>query len=201
MGNTMTDNPKNYKVTAFLSAQTRWQAELEKLREIALSSGLAEDLKWGKPCYSLGGGNVTILFSFKESCAIGFLKGSILPDPKGLLISPGEHSQAMRMLKFTSAEEIARQEPILRAFLLEAIKAEAEGREVPFLESGELELPEELLRRMDELPALKTAFESLTPGRKRAYAIYFSGAKQAKTREDRVEKYIPVILEGKGLND
>ena len=197
----MTDNPKNYKVTAFLSAQTHWKAELETLRKIALESGLSEDLKWGKPCYSLGGGNVSILYSFKDACAVGFFKGSILPDPNGLLISPGEHSQAMRMLKFTSVEDIARQETTVRSFLAEAIKAEAEGREVPFAESDEPELPEELLRRMDELPALKAAFEALTPGRRRAYALYFSGAKQAKTREDRVEKYIPVILEGKGLND
>lgn len=137
---------------------------MEKLRQIELESGLSEDLKWGKPCYSFGGGNVSILFSFKDACAIGFFKGSILPDPEGLLISPGEHSQAMRMLKFTSVEEIARQESIVRAFLQEAIKAEAEGREVPFAESAEPELPEELLRRMEELPALKTAFEALTPG-------------------------------------
>lgn len=155
----MPENPKSSKVTAYLSVQTRWRDELQKLREIALSSGLAEDMKWGKPCYSLGGGNVAILFSFKDDCAIGFLKGSILPDPEGLLISPGEHSQAMRMLKFKSAEEIKRQEPLVRAFLMEAVKAESEGREVLFSESAEPELPEELLRRMDELPALKTAFD------------------------------------------
>lgn len=197
----MPEDLKNSDVTAFLSIQTRWRDELEKLRALALSSGLDEHLKWDKPCYSLRGGNVAILFSFKDACAIGFFKGSILPDPNGALIRPGEHSQAMRMLKFTSVDEIEWRTTQIRAFLLEAVKAEAEGRVVPFTESAKPRLPAELLRRMDELPALKTAFEALTPGRRRAYAIYFSGAKQAKTREDRIEKYVPLILEGKGLND
>lgn len=185
----------------FFGAETRWKSELEALREIMLAAGLEETLKWGKPCYALGGANVALLYSFKETCAAGFFKGALLTDPEGILEKPGEHSQAMRMAKFKSLPEIEEKKAALGACLAEAVLAERTGRRVAFTEKAEAALPEEFLRRLEDSPELKASFGALTPGRRRAYALYFSEPKQSKTREARVEKYLPKILAGKGMGD
>ena len=185
----------------FFAAEARWKNELEALREIVMDAGLDETLKWGKPCYTLDGANVALLYSFKGNCAIGFLKGALLTDPNRILERPGEHSQAMRMVKFRSVAEVEEKKAALRACLTEAVLAEAEGLQVTFAEAAESELPAEFKNRLTEQPALKAAFESLTPGRRRAYALYFSEPKQAKTREARIEKYLPQILAGRGMRD
>ena len=197
----MTIENKSPRVDAYISDAKRWHAELAALRAIVQQSGLVEDVKWGKPCYTLNGGNVAMLFAFKEYAALGFLKGTLLTDTKHLLAAPGENSQAMRMLHFTSVDAITQAEGDIRAYLDEAIRVEQAGLEVQFQKSADIALPDELLARFAELPALKTAFEALTPGRQRAFVLHFGGAKQSKTRAERVERSIPLILEGKGLND
>ena len=188
-------------VETYLAQLKHWQAEMMRLRGIALSFGLSETLKWGKPCYMAGQGNTLILYAFKETCAVGFFKGALLSDPEGLLTVPGEHSQAMRMMKFSGMEEINARETALRALIGRAIDAENAGWEDQFVESAAPVLPEEFLTRMEADDALQAAFEGLTPGRQRAYALYFSSAKQSKTRAERVERCLPRILSGKGLND
>lgn len=193
--------PKNYKVDAYLNHLKSWKPELEALRALLLEAPLNEDIKWGKPCYSLPCGNVAILYAFKDTSAIGFFKGSLLNDESGILIKPGENSQAMRMAKFTSVDQIKAAENALRDCIHQAIDIEISGKEVLFEEPAETKLPEELKKRFEEQPALKAAFEALTPGRRRGYALYFADAKQAKTREARIEKNILRILAGKGLND
>lgn len=185
----------------FFAAETRWKNELEALREIVMAAGLDETLKWGKPCYTLNGANVALLYSFKENCAVGFLKGSLLADPNGILERPGEHSQAMRMVKFQSCAEIEEKKAALTACLAEAVRVEAAGLKVAFAEKAETELPVEFIRKLNGQPALKAAFEALSPGRRRAYALYFSEPKQTKTREARIEKYLSQILNGKGMHD
>ena len=192
---------KNPRVDAFVGGVKRWQAELTALRALLQHSGLTEDIKWGKPCYTLNGANVAILYEFKDCAAVGFLKGTLLKDEKHLLVAPGENSQAMRMFKFTSADAIRDAEADIRAFIADAIRVEKAGLEVRFQKHAEVALPDELLARFEELPALKAAFEALTPGRQRGYVLYFTGAKQSKTRAERVERSIPLILEGKGMND
>jgi uncharacterized protein YdeI (YjbR/CyaY-like superfamily) len=191
----------NPRVDAFVRGAKRWHAELAALRALLQQSGLAEDVKWGKPCYTLNGANVAILYEFKDYAAVGFLKGTLLRDDKHLLEAPGEHSQAMRMFRFTDADAIRKAEPEIRAFIADAIRVEQAGLAVQFQKSAELALPDELLARFEGLPALKAAFEALTPGRQRGWVIYFTGAKQRKTREERVERSIPLILEGKGPSD
>ena len=197
----MANGAKNPKVDLFFTKVKHWQAELEALRAILLASELVEELKWGKPCYTYEGGNVAILFEFKDCAAIGFLKGTLLPDPAGVLLSPGENSQAMRMIKFTDPERIQSQADLLREYLANAIAVEKAGLTVSFAKSADPDIPAEFQQRLEELPALKTAFESLTPGRQRAYLLYFSAAKQSQTRAARIEKWIPAILEGKGIAD
>lgn len=192
---------KNPRVDAFVGGVKRWQAELTALRALLQRSGLTEDIKWGKPCYTLSGANVAILYEFKDCAAVGFLKGTLLKDEKHLLVAPGENSQAMRMFKFTSVDAIRDAEADIRAFIADAIRVEQAGLEVQFQKHAEVALPDELLARFEELPALKAAFEALTPGRQRGYVLYFTGAKQSKTRAERVERSIPLILEGKGMND
>jgi uncharacterized protein YdeI (YjbR/CyaY-like superfamily) len=191
----------NPKVDEFISKEEKWQKEFEKLRMIALSSGLIEELKWGVPCYTLNGKNVLLIHGFKEYCAVLFVKGVLMKDPQGLLVQQTENVQAGRQIRFTGAIQIAEAESALKAYIDEAIAIEEAGLEVELKKNTEYNIPEELQRRFEEDTALKMAFEALTPGRQRAYLLHFAQPKQAKTRESRVEKYIPQIKNGKGLND
>ena len=190
----------NPKVDGYLSKAKKWQEEFEKLRMIILPSGLTEELKWGKPCYTFQDSNILIIQGFKEFCALMFCKGALLKDPKGILIQQTKHVQAARQIRFTNVREIVNMESILRAYIHEAIEAEKAGLNVHFKKNPE-PIPEELQNKLDEIPALKTAFEALTPGRQRGYILYFTAAKQTKTREARVEKWMAQILNGKGLDD
>jgi uncharacterized protein YdeI (YjbR/CyaY-like superfamily) len=171
------------------------------MRRILLDSQLTEELKWGKPCYTLEKRNVAIIQGFKEYCAMMFFKGALLEDKEGLLIRPGKHTQAGRQIRFTNVREIVGMEAILKTYIQEAIEVERSGRKVKLKETSDFEIPDEFQAKLDEMPALKDAFRALTPGRQRAYIFYFSSAKQSKTRQSRVEKCIPKILAGKGLND
>jgi len=192
---------KNPEVDAYLKKAKQWRKEFEKLRTVLLASGLTEELKWGKPCYAFGKSNVAILQGFKDSCALMFFKGALLKDPKKILERPGENSQAARRIRFSNVQEIIKQESTLTAYIKEAVKAEKTGLQVKFKEITEHKLPEEFQTRLKQNAALKTAFNALTPGRQRAYLMYFSSAKQSKTRESRIDKCMPKILKGKGLND
>ncbi len=189
------------KVDAFLRRQTEWRAEFEKLREIILACGLSEDLKWGQPCYALDGKNVVLMHGFKEYCAILFHKGSLLKDPKGILIQQTKNVQAARQIRFTSVQDIVKIEKTLKAYIREAIEVERAGLKVPFKKTADFELPAELKTRLDGNARLKKSFSALTPGRQRGYIYYFSQAKLSKTREARIEKCIPKILDGKGWDD
>lgn len=191
----------NPQVDAFINKATKWQAEYKKLREIVLSTDLDEDLKWMHPCYSYEGKNLIIIHGFKEYCAILFIKGALLKDPAKILITQTENVQAGRQARFTDLDEIIELEPVLKAYILESIEAEKAGLKIDFKPTSEFVLTEEFKKKLDGDAALKAAFEALTPGRQRGYLLYFSGAKQASTREARVEKCIPQILAGKGLND
>lgn len=191
----------NPKVDEKLRKETRWRDELQRLRKIILECGLTEEFKWGKPCYTFQGTNLMITYSLKESCAIGFFNGALLKDPKGILIMPGPNSQAGRWIKFTSLAEIVKLEPAVKAYIRESVAAEKAGLKVQLKKITEFKRPEELQRRLDEDRALKKAFEGLTPGRQRGYLLHIGGAKQAKTREARVEKCVERILAGKGLNE
>lgn len=197
----MTNNKMNPKVDEFLGKAKRWQEELTKLRRIVLDCGLDEELKWYQPCYTFGGKNVVILQGFKEYCALAFFKGVLLKDIKGILISPTENVQEGRQIRFTNAQEIVEMEPILKAYIYEAIEVEKAGLKVIKKQTSDFTIPEEFQNKLDEIPALKTAFEALTPGRQRAYIFYFSQPKQSKTRESRIEKCMQQILNGKGLDD
>jgi uncharacterized protein YdeI (YjbR/CyaY-like superfamily) len=187
----------NRKVDEYLK-RSKWQNELEKLRRIILDCGLTEELKWGKPCYTFQNSNVVLIQGFKEFCALLFMKGALLKDAKGVLKKFGW--QAARRIPFSNVREIVQMEPILKAYIREAMEAERAGLKVSYKKNPE-PIPEELQNKLDEIPALKAAFEALTPGRRRGYILYFSGAKQSKTRESRVKKCIPQILKGKGLDD
>ena len=189
------------RVDAILRKTKKWQEELMQLRMILLDCGLTEELKWGQPCYTFQDSNVVIMGGFKEYCALSFFKGALLKDPKGILIQPGENTQSARMIRFTHVREIVELEPILKAYVYAAMDVERAGLKVEFKKIAEFPIPEEFQARLDESRALKTAFEALTPGRRRAYIMHFSAAKQSKTRESRVEKCVPRILAGKGLND
>ena len=191
-------NRMNPKVDGYLRKAKKWQKEMEKLRRISHDCELTEEVKWGKPCYTFQKSNIVIIQGFKEFCALLFCKGALLKDPNGILKKFGW--QAARRIPFTNVREIVEMEPILKAYIHEAIEAEKAGLEVKFKKNPE-PIPEELQKKLDEIPALKAAFDALTPGRQRAYILYFSGAKQSKTRESRVEKCMPQILNGKGLND
>ena len=177
-----------------------WQKELKLLRTIVLECGLTEELKWGVPCYTFQNSNVSIVAAFKEYCSLSFFKGALLNDAHKILVKPGENTQSDRLIRFTNVQEIMELEPVLKAYIYEAIEVEKAGLKVSFKKEPE-PIPDELQRKLDKNPALKTAFEALTPGRQRAYIIYFSAPKQSKTREARIEKYIPQILEGIGLHD
>ena len=194
-------NRINPKVDVYLSKAKKWQKELEKLRMIVLDCQLTEELKWGKPCYTFQKSNIIIIIGFKEYCALLFLKGALLNDANGILIKPGENTQAVRQIRFTNVREIVEMEAILKAYIYEAIEVEKAGLKVNFKKSTEFIIPEEFQNKSDEIPALKTAFNALTPGRQRAYILYFAAPKQSKTRESRVEKCMQQILNGKGLYD
>jgi uncharacterized protein YdeI (YjbR/CyaY-like superfamily) len=191
----------NPKVDAFIERAQQWQAEYRKLRAIALDCPLTEDLKWGVPCYSYENSNVVLIHGFKNYCAMLFVKGALLPDPQGILITQTENTQSSRQVRFTSVAEIAALEPVLKDYLLEAIAAEKAGLKVAYKKTSEFHMPEEFEKALASNPDLTAAFESLTPGRQRAYLLYFAAPKQAKTREGRVEKMTERILRGKGLED
>jgi uncharacterized protein YdeI (YjbR/CyaY-like superfamily) len=191
----------NPKVDGYLRKSKKWQEELEKLRMIILDCQLTEELKWGKPCYTFQKSNIVVIIPLKEYCALMFCKGALLNDANGILIKPGENTQAGRWIKFTNVREIVEMETILKAYIYEAIEVEKAGLEVNYKKTSEFIIPEEFQNKLDEIPALKTAFDALTPGRQRAYILYFSAPKQSKTRESRVEKCRQQILNGKGLND
>jgi uncharacterized protein YdeI (YjbR/CyaY-like superfamily) len=197
----MIDTLTNPKVDEFITQAEKWREEFSKLRAILLGSGLTEDFKWGVPCYTLKGKNIALIHGFKEYCAVLFVKGALLKDERGILIRQTENVQAARQARFTSLREIDAAEAALKETIAEAIRVEESGLEVPFKKSAEFSVPEELQAKFGENPDLKTAFAALTPGRQRAYLLYFSQPKQAATRQSRVEKYIPQILNGKGLDD
>ncbi|MBY4605472.1 MULTISPECIES: YdeI/OmpD-associated family protein [Bacillus] len=197
----MTNNRTNPKVDEFLSKATKWKEEFEKLRAIVLDFELTEEFKWKHPCYTLNNKNIVLIHGFKDYCALLFHKGALLQDAHGILIQQTENVQAARQIRFTNVQEIDEMETILKAYIREAIEVEKAGLEVDLKKNKEYKIPEELQNKFDEIPALKTAFEALTPGRQRAYILHFSQAKQAKTREARVEKCVQNILDGKGLKD
>lgn len=194
-------NETNPKVDAFLSKAKAWRKEFEKLRTIVLGFPLTEELKWGNPCYAYQGRNVVLMHGFKEYCALLFFKGALLTDSEGVLVKPGENTQAGRQMRFADLREIVQREAVVKAYVREAVETEKAGAKVTLKKTAEFAFPDELRRKLDEMPALKAAFEALTPGRQRAYLLHFSGAKQSKTREARIEKCTRAILEGKGLND
>ena len=191
----------NPKVDNFINNAQKWQPEIKQLRLLLLDCGLTEEFKWRNPCYTFQGNNVVLIGGFKEYCTLSFFKGTLLQDSNGVLSKPGENSQAVRFFKFTNLEQIIEQQSIIKAYIYEAIEIEKSGLKVIFKSNKELELVEELQVALDKNPALKTAFQALTPGRQRAYNLYFSAPKQSKTRETRIEKYTPRILNGKGIND
>jgi len=194
-------NKMNPKVDGFLRNAKKWRDEFQKLRKVCLDCGLTEELKWGKPCYTYQGSNIVLIHGFKEYCALLFFKGALLKDPKGILVQQTENVQAARQIRFTNVREIVEVESTLKAYIKEAIEADKAGLEVSYKKTSEFVIPEEFQNRLDESPALKTAFDALTPGRQRGYLLYFSAAKQPTTREARVEKCLQQILNGKGLND
>jgi uncharacterized protein YdeI (YjbR/CyaY-like superfamily) len=194
-------NRMNSKVDWYFTKAKKWQEELEKLRIIILECGLTEELKWGVPCYTFQKNNIVLIHVFKEYCAILFFKGALLDDIKGILVQQTKNTQATRQIRFTNVSEIVELEAIIKAYVFEAIEVEKAGLKVDFKKTTELEFPEEFQNYLDEMPELKTAFDALTPGRQKGYVLYFSAAKQSKTRVSRVEKSTPRILAGKGLDD
>lgn len=188
------------KLEAFFAEPGRWQAELVALRAILLDCGLAEDFKWSSPCYTVDGGNVALLWGFKDSATLGFFKGVLLSDPQGLLVAPGENSRSSRVLRFTSVEEIANQEPVIPAYVGEAVELEKAGARVE-LPKDDLSYPEELITVLEADPDLQLAFDALTPGRRRGYVLHLSQPKQSATRQSRIAKSRDRILAGKGMHD
>jgi uncharacterized protein YdeI (YjbR/CyaY-like superfamily) len=195
------EGKRNPKVDAFLRSAKKWQEEMTKLRRIILDCSVTEELKWGKPCYTFQKSNIVIIQGFKEYCALMFCKGALLRDSNGILIQQTENVQAARQIRFTNVRQIVEMEPIIKAYIHKAIELEKAGLEVKYKKTSEFKVPEEFQNKLDEIPALKTAFDALTPGRQRGYILYFSAPKQSKTRKSRVERCIPQILNGKGLND
>ena len=191
----------NPKVDFFFSKAKKWKEEFERLRAIVLDCGLSEELKWGKPCYTFQKSNMVLIHGFKDYCALLFFKGALLKDAKGILVQQTENVQAARQVRFTNIREIVKMEPVLKAYIKEAIEVERAGLKVTYKKTSEFKVPEEFQNKLDEIPALKAAFDALTPGRQRGYLFYFSQAKQSKTRESRVEKCTRQILSGKGLDD
>ncbi|PKR76660.1 hypothetical protein CEY16_12630 [Halalkalibacillus sediminis] len=195
----MKNRELNPKVDEFLSKSKKWKEEYEKLREIVLDCGLTEDFKWKHPCYTFENNNIVLIHGFKEYCALLFHKGALLKDPNKILVQQTENVQAARQIRFTNVQEIITIESTLKEYIYEAVEVEKSGLQVE--KKTDYTIPEELQSKFEENPALKTAFEALTPGRQRAYILYISKAKQSRTRQARVEKYEHHILDGKGLND
>jgi len=194
-------NTMNPKVDWFFNKAKKWQKEIEKLRTIVLDCGLNEELKWGCPCYTFEKHNIVLIHVFKDYCALLFFKGALLNDANGILIQQTKNVQAGRQIRFTSLRQIVEMEAIVKAHVFEAVEVEQAGLKVILKKTSDYKIPEEFQKKLDKNRALKTAFEALTPGRQRGYIYYFSQAKLSKTREARVEKYIPQILGGKGLDD
>ena len=197
----MTTSVMNPKVDWFFDKDTKWQKEYEKLRKIILDCGLDEELKWGCPCYVFENRNIVLIHGFKEYCAVLFFKGALLNDPEGVLIQQTENVQSARQIRFTSVREIVKMERILKTYIYEALEVERAGLQVKHKQTKDFKIPEEFQKKLDKMPALKKAFDELSPGRQRGYIFYFSQAKQSKTRAARVEKYLKRILSGKGLED
>jgi len=191
----------NPKVDAYIGKLEKWREETEKLRAIALACPLTEDLKWGVPCYTVDNANVVIIHGFKDYCALLFVKGALMKDPKGILIQQTENVQSARQIRFTGLKEIVKLEATLKTYIHQAIEVEEAGLKVERKTTADFDVAEKFQNRLDAQPSLKKAFEALTPGRQRAYLLHFSSAKQSKTREARIDKCTPLILEGKGLND
>jgi uncharacterized protein YdeI (YjbR/CyaY-like superfamily) len=191
----------NPKVDFYFNKEKKWHAEIEKLRTIVLDCQLTEELKWGVPSYTFQKNNIVLIHVFKEYCALLFFKGVLLKDSKGILIQQTENVQSARQIRFTNLKEIVKLQATIKAYIFEAIEVEKAGLKVPLKKTTEYSVPEEFQKKLDKSAALKTAFYALTPGRQRGYLLYFSAAKQSKTRESRIEKYVPQILKGKGLDD
>lgn len=191
----------NPKVDFYFKKADKWQKELEKLRSIILDCHLTEELKWGVPCYTYEKNNIILIHAFKDYCAVLFMKGVLLKDPKGILIQQTENVQVARQVRFTSLKEITKLESTLQKYIYEAVELEESGVKAPLKKVAEFTIPGEFQTALDENPALKTAFYALTPGRQRGYLLHFAAAKQSKTRESRIEKYRRHILDGKGLDD
>jgi len=199
--NIMTQSKKNPDVDFYFTKAKNWKKEVVQLRAIVLDCGLDEELKWGCPCYTFQKKNIVLIHVFKEYCALLFFKGALLNDTDNILVQQTKNVQSARQVRFTNVQEIIKRESILKAYIYEAIEVEKAGLKIDFKEKKALVFPEEFQKKLNQNPRLKTAFAALTPGRQRAYNLYFSAAKQSKTRESRIEKYIPQILDGRGLND
>jgi uncharacterized protein YdeI (YjbR/CyaY-like superfamily) len=197
----MAGDGMNSKIDAYLNEQEKWREEFEALRAIVLDCDLTEDMKWGCPCYTSDKRNIVLIHGFKEYCAFLFFKGALMKDPEGILIQQTENVQAARQIRFTDVRDIVALESVLKDYIRQAVELEKSGRKVNFKTAADFAIPEEFQRKLDEMPALKSAFDALTPGRRKAYLFHFSAAKQSKTREARVEKCLQPILEGKGLDD
>jgi uncharacterized protein YdeI (YjbR/CyaY-like superfamily) len=198
---TATKSKLNPKVDAFIGGARQWQTEFKKLRRIILDCQLTEEVKWGVPCYTFQNTNIVLIHGFKDYCAILFVKGALLKDAEGILVQQTANVQAARQVRFTNVREIIEMDAVLKAYIHEAVETEKAGLKVDFKKAAEFSIAEEFQKKLDEMPALQTAFDALTPGRQRAYLLYFSTPKQSRTREARVEKCMPQILKGKGLND
>lgn len=201
-------NSTNPKVDWFFNKASKWQEAYEKLRIIALDCGLTEELKWGCPCYSIPvqptigkSSNIVLIHGFKEYCAFLFFKGALLNDAHGILIQQTKDVQSARQVRFTDAEQVTDMASTLKTYIYEAIEVEKAGLKVTLKKTSDFDVPAEFKNKLDQIPALQDAFEALTPGRQRGYLFHFSQPKQSKTREARVEKYIPQILAGKGMDD
>ncbi|HYV90169.1 MAG TPA: DUF1801 domain-containing protein [Chitinophagales bacterium] len=191
----------NPKVDWYFNKAGKWQEEIEKLREIVLDCDLVEELKWGCPCYTFEKKNIVLIHYFKDYCALLFFKGALIKDPKKILIQQTENVQVPRQIRFTSLQQIAKMEKTIKAYIYNAVEVEEAGLKVLLKKTAEFKMPEEFQTKLDKLPALKKAFYELTPGRQRGYLLYFSSAKQSKTRKARIEKYVKHILDGRGLED
>lgn len=191
----------NPKVDQYMEKPGQWQAAFRVLRSILQASNLVEDFKWGHPCYTFNGHNVVLMHGFKEYCALLFMKGALMQDPEGVLVQQTENVQSARQIRFTSARQVTDMKDLLRAYIEHAIAVEQSGAKVAMKSTEEFEAPAEFLQKLEDMPPLRDAFDKLTPGRQRAYLLHFSSAKQAKTRESRIEKCIPFILAGKGLKE
>jgi len=191
----------NPKVDFYFNKAQKWQKEIKKLRTILLDCGLTEELKWGCPCYRFQNSNIVLIHTFKEYCALLFFKGALLNDTNGILIQQTKNVQSARQIRFNNVKDIVSMESILKSYVYQAIEVEQSGMKVNYKKTSDFTIPEEFQTKLDKIPALKNAFDALTPGRQRAYLFYFAQAKQSKTRESRVRKYIPQILKGKGLDD